>query len=87
MGQHYLPSQSDSFSQFSSNRCAIYRRTTVVYYDYDRLQFCPQFSEIYSVKCSSPKILSDHIAFGLEWSGGAMVLGKLPVPGRPIYLE
>ena len=21
------------------------------------------------------------------WSGGAMVLGKLPVPGRPAYLE
>ena len=21
------------------------------------------------------------------WSGGAMVLGKLPVPGRPTYLE
>ena len=23
----------------------------------------------------------------LGWSGGAMVLGKLPVPGRPTYLE
>ena len=22
-----------------------------------------------------------------RWSGGAMVLGKLPVPGRPTYLE
>ena len=22
-----------------------------------------------------------------EWSGGAMVLGKLPVPGRPTYLD
>ena len=21
------------------------------------------------------------------WSGGAMVLGKLPVPGRPTYLD
>ena len=21
------------------------------------------------------------------WSGGAMVLGKLPMPGRPTYLE
>ena len=21
------------------------------------------------------------------WSGGAMVLGKLPVPGRPAYLD
>ena len=25
--------------------------------------------------------------FRLGWSGGAMVLGKLPVPGRPTYLE
>ena len=24
---------------------------------------------------------------GLEWSGGAMVLGKLPVPGRPTNLD
>ena len=23
----------------------------------------------------------------LGWSGGAMVLGKLPVPGRPTYLH
>ena len=23
----------------------------------------------------------------LGWSGGAMVLGKLPVPGRPTYLD
>ena len=22
-----------------------------------------------------------------EWSGGAMVLGKLPVPGRPTYSD
>ena len=24
---------------------------------------------------------------GGGWSGGAMVLGKLPVPGRPAYLD
>ena len=24
---------------------------------------------------------------GLGWSGGVMVLGKLPVPGRPTYLD
>ena len=50
VGQHYLPSQSDSFCPFSSNRCATYRRTTLSYYDYYRLQFCPKYSEIYSVK-------------------------------------
>ena len=39
-----------------------------------------------------PKIISFGY-FALEdvvnlgWSGGAMVLGKLPVPGRPTYLE
>ena len=26
-------------------------------------------------------------SFSRWWSGGAMVLGKLPVPGRPAYLE
>ena len=25
--------------------------------------------------------------YGRGWSGGAMVLGKLPVPGRPTYLN
>ena len=30
-------------------------------------------------------ILSSHLFLG--WSGGAMVLGKLPLPGRPTYLE
>ena len=24
---------------------------------------------------------------GGGWSGGAMVVGKLPVPGRPTYLD
>ena len=24
---------------------------------------------------------------GNGWSGGAMMLGKLPVPGRPAYLD
>ena len=28
-------------------------------------------------------ILSDHVGPWSGWSGGAMVLGKLPVPGRP----
>ena len=35
--------------------------------------------------------LLSSILFSLSrsevWSGGAMVLGKLPVPGRPTYLE
>ena len=29
-----------------------------------------------------PKMISDR-----EWSGGAMVLGNLPVPGRATYLD
>ena len=28
-----------------------------------------------------------RIRSGKGWSGGAMVLGKLPVPGRPTYLD
>ena len=32
--------------------------------------------------------LYPHISFlSLGWSGGAKVLGKLPVPGRPTYLD
>ena len=27
------------------------------------------------------------LRLSMGWSGGAMVLGKLPVPGRPTYLE
>ena len=30
--------------------------------------------------------MSGNLTYG-GWSGGAMVLGKLPVPGRPTYLE
>ena len=41
--------------------------------------FCPntgtKFRELY------------HLNHMRGWSGGAMVLGKLPVPGRPAYLE
>ena len=43
--QHYLPSKFDSFCLLSSNPCDTYRRTILV-----RLQFCPHYSVIYSVK-------------------------------------
>ena len=33
-----------------------------------------------------PKLKSDPIPSKKGWSGGAMVLGKLPVPGRPTIL-
>ena len=29
----------------------------------------------------------EKLGGGGGWSGGAMVLGKLPVPGRPAYLD
>ena len=29
----------------------------------------------------------DYLCGGWGWSGGAMVLGKLPVPGRPTNLN
>ena len=29
----------------------------------------------------------DHCLSNWGWSGGAMVLGKLPVPGRPTCLD
>ena len=32
-------------------------------------------------------ILNIYLIDGLGWSGGAMVLGKLPVLGRPTYLD
>ena len=35
-------------------------------------------------------VIPDHIPYSDAsegWSGGAMVLGKLPVPGRPTYLD
>ena len=32
------------------------------------------------------EILACRYAFFPGWSGGAMVLGKLPVPGRPTIL-
>ena len=35
----------------------------------------------------SGHILSFLLPLIPGWSGGAMVLGKLPVPGRPTYLE
>ena len=28
-----------------------------------------------------------HLLYPRGWSGGAKVLGKLPVPGRPAYLD
>ena len=34
-----------------------------------------------------PFFSSFNHLYSLGWSGGAMVLGKLPVPGRPTYLE
>ena len=35
--------------------------------------------------CNSPvKLIFHHVTLAIRgWSGGAMVLGKLPVPGRP----
>ena len=30
---------------------------------------------------------TEHVIFCWGWSGGAMVLGKLPVPGRPTSLD
>ena len=32
------------------------------------------------------KLAGDHL-YGRGWSGGAMVLGKLPVSGRPTILD
>ena len=39
--------------------------------------------------CPSLKKEADmyFLSHARMWSGGAMVLGKLPVPGRPAYLE
>ena len=34
----------------------------------------------------SPLTISLFIKWKRGWSGGAMVLGKLPVPGRPTIL-
>ena len=35
-----------------------------------------------------PPPTSHHNSYGPRgWSGSAMVLGKLPVPGRPAYLD
>ena len=33
------------------------------------------------------KVIYKMQNFARGWSGGAMVLGKLPVPGRPTYFE
>ena len=38
--------------------------------------------EEHGIHCLSCSYTSDFIDL-LGWSGGAMVLGKLPVPGRP----
>ena len=35
----------------------------------------------------NPKQPTNHLSHKDGWSGSAMVLGKLPVPGRPTYLE
>ena len=35
---------------------------------------------------SFPRCLGSGVLAGEGWSGGAMVLGKLPVPGRPTLL-
>ena len=33
------------------------------------------------------RIVRPTVPSNLGWSGGAMVLGKLPVPGRPACLD
>ena len=48
------------------------------------------FMNYFGFDCSSRTLcIYIYIIFHsqLGWSGGAMVLGKLPVPGRPSYLE
>ena len=37
--------------------------------------------------CSGLKFCAIYFYLRLGWSGGAMVLGKLPVPGRPTNLD
>ena len=32
---------------------------------------------------TTDKLSTQHLSVSIGWSGGAMVLGKLPVPGRP----
>ena len=44
------------------------------------------------LRCNYPQVFvnrlcNDNFFYALGWSGGAMVLGKLPVPGRPAYLD
>ena len=52
--------------------------------------YCWQFRDGTSVVVPQCYILLCPCVFGLQqnkgWSGGAMVLGKLPVPGRPTIL-
>ena len=40
--------------------------------------------KFYCMQCISIIFLTMHF---MGWSGAAMVLGKLPVPGRPINLD
>ena len=47
--------------------------------------FFSTFAFWFSVATNEKKVVK-HIA-NMGWSGGAMVLGKLPVPGRPTYLD
>ena len=52
--------------------------------------YAPSFEEVEGANWFGPVHLSIHLSpdtFTLRgWSGGAMVLGKLPVPGRPTIL-
>ena len=33
------------------------------------------------------RVFRERLSISLGWSGDAMVLGKLPVPGRPVGLD
>ena len=47
------------------------------------VSFAPEFQCCYFCRSSCLFYLSFNFDFYGGWSGGAMVLGKLPVPGRP----
>ena len=49
--------------------------------------FLSDISDYVYTVIMSGYVLSLMLQLCLGWSGGAMVLGKLPMPGRPTYLD
>ena len=58
---------------------ANYEETLLLLKDYEPAALCLQETHLKDTDTISIR--------NSGWSGGAMVLGKLPVPGRPTYLD